>query len=276
MIYLLFVTYNVIVQLPQDLLRSEGDFRTIVFENSSADEIREANKEYCNSHHIGFETQSKNIGLSRAYNFVIKKYVGPDDWVLLLDSDTHIDNHYLDQIPDLIKSNKAAVYSPININQRTQTIDSPKLFKKGFFLSSVPVALHPGDVAQFNGINNGLLVKGSVFKEVGYYDERIFVYFSDAYLFFQLVEKGIPVAIVDYRNLCDFSVTNPDKKAIVHRIGMMKKDAKIFYKIVYKTWKRPGRAWLHYWAFFFKKAKESAAITKKRYFFSYLFAKRAK
>ena len=71
MIYVLVVAYNHEIKLKQ--LGSE--FKQVVFDNSTNIDIRKKNEQYCKENGFYYETVGENIGLPKAYNYVIKKYL---------------------------------------------------------------------------------------------------------------------------------------------------------------------------------------------------------
>ena len=273
-INVLLVSFNSVLDLKEDFLNLPIGFRLIVFDNSTDIEIRKKNQKYCLDHHVIYLTANTNVGLSKAYNQVIQKYLTSNDYLLFLDYDTTIGKDYFELIQKVLTQTQYDVYSPININSKTKKIDSPKLFKDEKVLTSKDTDLTADTYDFFNSINNGLVVKGSIYSKIGLYNESLFVYFVDANFFVNLFRAKIRTKIIPYRNMCDFSLSNPDKKSLKNRLSLIKRDGKIYYSLIYKDHLLLGR--MHYCLFFIKKALECSRITKKRYFFSYLSTKKAK
>ena len=72
MIYALIVVYNKKCENSssiQDIIKYNPDINIIVYDNSEMDY---GNKEFCKKNNIIYFTQNKNVGISRAYNYVIR------------------------------------------------------------------------------------------------------------------------------------------------------------------------------------------------------------
>lgn len=280
MIYILFVIYQSKFVLKEEYSSlSHNDYRIVVFDNSFEKNYLEANKEYCLTHNIHYLTEGKNIGLSKAYNRVIKDYIKEDDYLMILDADSNIEVSYLLSLKENLIPNhpEVEVFSPININSKTKEIDSPLKITFNPFFNSTKVDFKENNYDYFKVINNGLLIKGSALKKINGFDENIFLYFSDSYLSFVLYEKGIKTFVTDYQNNCEFSFDYLEHKALKRRLRLMKRDGRYFYKTIYRRLGKPSILGLiHYQLFSIKKAKECSSTTSKKYFLSYLFSGKEK
>jgi GT2 family glycosyltransferase len=280
MIYILFVIYQSKFVLKEKYFSlNNNDFHVVVFDNSFEKNYLEENQEYCLTHNIHYLTEGKNIGLSKAYNRVIKDYIKEDDYLMILDADSNIEVSYLLSLKEnLIPTHREIeVFSPININSKTKEIDSPLKITFNPFFNSTKVDFKENNYDYFKVINNGLLIKGSALKKIGGFDENIFLYFSDSYLSFALYEKGIKTFVTDYQNNCEFSFDYLEHKALKRRLRLMKRDGRYFYKTIYRRLGKPSILGLiHYQLFSIKKAKECSSTTSKKYFLSYLFSGKEK
>lgn len=280
MIYILFVIYQSKFVLKEKYFSlNNNDFHVVVFDNSFEKNHLEANQKYCLTHNIHYLTEGKNIGLSKAYNRVIKDYIKEDDYLMILDADSNIEVSYLLSLKENLIPNhpEVEVFSPININSKTKEIDSPLKITFNPFFNSTKVDFKENNYDYFKVINNGLLIKGSALKKIGGFDENIFLYFSDSYLSFALYEKGIKTFVTDYQNNCEFSFDYLEHKALKRRLRLMKRDGRYFYKTIYRRLGKPSILGLiHYQLFSIKKAKECSSTTSKKYFLSYLFSGKEK
>jgi GT2 family glycosyltransferase len=280
MIYILFVIYQSKFVLKEKYFSlNNNDFHVVVFDNSFEKNYLEENQEYCLTHNINYLTEGKNIGLSKAYNRVIKDYIKEDDYLMILDADSNIEVSYLLSLKEnLIPTHREIeVFSPININSKTKEIDSPLKITFNPFFNSTKVDFKENNYDYFKVINNGLLIKGSALKKINGFDENIFLYFSDSYLSFALYEKGIKTFVTDYQNNCEFSFDYLEHKALKRRLRLMKRDGRYFYKTIYRRLGKPSILGLiHYQLFSIKKAKECSSTTSKKYFLSYLFSGKEK
>lgn len=280
MIKILFVVYQTKISLSTDFLAlTSNGFSILVFDNSFDKEYLNYNREYCESNHITYLTEGKNIGLSKAYNQVIGQYINDDDHLMILDADTSVDAGYLLNLKNEITPNhpQVEVFSPININRKTEEVDSPLKIRFHPFFGSERVDLKKDCYDFFKVINNGILIKGSALKKIGGFDDNIFLYFSDSYLSFALYEKGIKTLVVDYKNFCDFSFDRLDHAALKKRLKLMKKDGRYFYHLIYARMNKPKiLGFIHYQMFCVKKAIECSRNTSMKYFLSYLFSGKEK
>ncbi len=280
MIYILFVIYQSKFALKEEYSSlNTNDFQVIVFDNSFEKTYLEENQKYCLAHNIHYLTEGKNIGLSKAYNRVIKDCIKEDDYLMILDADSNIEVSYLLSLKENLIPNhpEVEVFSPININSKTKEIDSPLKITFNPFFNSTKVDFKENNYDYFKVINNGLLIKGSALKKINGFDENIFLYFSDSYLSFALYEKGIKTFVTDYQNNCEFSFDYLEHKALKRRLRLMKRDGRYFYKTIYRRLGKPSILGLiHYQLFSIKKAKECSSTTSKKYFLSYLFSGKEK
>lgn len=280
MIKILFVIYQTRVSLSPDFLALTGKgFSVSVFDNSFKEEYLSYNREYCERNHITYLTEGKNIGLSKAYNQFIDLYVKDNDYLMILDADTSVDEGYLLRLKNEIIPDhpQVEVFSPININRKSGETDSPLKIRFHPFFGSETVDLKQDCYDFFKVINNGILIKGDALRKIGGFDDNIFLYFSDSYLSFALYEKGIRTLVVDYRNLCDFSFNRLDHAALKKRLKLMKKDGRYFYRLIYRRMNKPKLlGFIHYQMFCIKKAIECSRNTSAKYFLSYLFSGKEK
>lgn len=270
MLYILLVLYN---ELVTDRFTSfiSNSSKVIIFDNSIDGKIRKSNKSKCNDLGYFYETLNYNCGLSKSYNYILKKYITDNDRILILDSDTSIKNDILPLIFDVIQTDKFLVYTTKNFDSVQKYMDSPKEIKNKFLYLSKPYIDKKSKYLMT--INNGLLVSGKIFEEIGYYDERIFLYFSDSLFCIKLEKSKIPMGILDYQNYCHFSFHHLDAKSLRKKLQLMKKDANVFYKIIYSS---RLKSCLHYLLFNIKKSLECNKNFKFYYFAYFFFSGRQK
>lgn len=274
MLYILFVIYNKKIIKNKIFDKKSKDVKFIIFDNSTDVFTINENKKFANEFDYIYYSSGKNIGLSKAYNLIIKNILKDDDWILILDDDTSLDDKYVDVVLNRIKESNSLVFSPINIERKSNKIDSPKIFVNSKILKSQEIELHDHDLNYYNSINNGTVISKKVFDIIGFYDEDLFVYFTDAYFYAMLFINNIKTEIIDYKNFCDFSIRASNYKEIKNRLKIIKKDACVFYKIIYKKLNRPYMGKIHYYLFFAKKTIECSKQTSFLYFFPYLFTKK--
>ncbi len=135
---------------------------------------------------ITYYHDPENSGVSKAYN------VGADharkaqkEWVLLLDQDTTLPPEILGQYEMTVLQNpEKKLVVPI-LQLQNGKIFSPcrYKFKRGFYLDKISPGVH--SLYQFSPVNSGILVSLSAFFEVGGYNEKVKLDFSD----FQFIER---------------------------------------------------------------------------------------
>lgn len=276
MLYILFVIYNKEIIKNKIFDITSKDVNFIVFDNSNNIFIANRNKKFANENNYLYYSFGNNVGLSKAYNLIIKEVLKDEDYLLILDDDTNLDDKYVNIVLNRIKESSSLVFSPINVNKSDNSIDSPKLFIDSRLLKSINVELNDKDKNFYNSINNGTVISKKVFDIIGLYDENLFVYFTDAYFYSMLFINNIKTEIIDYKNICDFSIRSSDHKDLKKSLKAIKKDAYVFYSLIYKKMKRPMMSKIHYYLFFIKKSIECSKQTSFLYFFSYLFTRKTK
>ncbi len=276
MLYILSVVYDKQIKDSKIFEYKSEDVRHILFDNSEDPVLISKNTEFAWKHDCIYYGFGYNCGLSKAYNLVIKENLKDGDFLMILDDDTSLDDSYVSLVLNRIRQSDSLVFSPININGRDNSIDSPKVFGDSRMLKSHSILLHDKDKELYNSINNGTVVSKKAYDIIGPYDEDLFVYFTDAYFYAMLYIHDIKTEIIDVRNICDFSIRSTDHRKIVHRLKIIKKDGYHFYRTIYKKMGRPLLGKMHYHLFFFKKAIECSRQTCFLHFFSYLFTIKAK
>lgn len=275
MIYVLIVIYNnKIEELPIFSYKSQN-VSFVLFDNSTKDDCLNHNKEFASQRNYEYITHNKNMGLCLAYNEIIKTHLTNDcDWLLILDDDSTISSDYLSLVEERTKTSTSLFFSPINIDKTTNKIDSPLIFKKGFLLRHKHINLNDKDSNLFISINNGSVISKKAFDEIGLYPENLFIYFSDTYFYHIACLKGIKTEIIDYKNICCFSASSHDYKGQKRHLQLLKPDAKVYFKEVYKEFGHPHRWFLHYSLFMLLHVFLACVNTNFIYFFPYLFAKK--
>lgn len=270
MVYCLSVLYN---SLWNQSFFPYG-FREIVFDNSTQKEIQILNQKRARASGVIYITQGTNVGLAKAYNFVFQTFLSSDDWLVILDSDNAISETYFAEVNQAIRSNEYLAYTPINIDNLSRKIDSPRKIVNKFLFTSSQTSKKDVSPGFLMTINNGFLVSKKAFDKVGGYNENLFLYFVDSCFSMSLYFNKIQIGILNYKNECDFSFHKLPYKKLKNKLSLMKSDASVYYRWLYQKTEHPLRYILHYLFFNIKKSAECAKATSFKYFFSYLFARR--
>lgn len=216
------VTYFPNVDLLCSLINSvlkQGVALVYVFDNT--DDINTANKIKILCENLGskYINKGQNIGLSKAYNFLLKEY--PCDWALLLDQDTTLGNDYVQVFKEILGS----LHKPDKVI---------RIGAEGYYILDVFKLKY---IWTFFCQNTGTFLNVKLFNKVGEFDEDLFMYHVD-------VEHCLRSWRNGYRVLCspylycfhNMSITTFSTSAPLKSRNIFKKDITLFikkYKFIY-------------------------------------------
>ncbi len=174
--------------------QSWQDFQLIVVDNGSSDDsVQVIKKIFPKADIIQLE---KNIGFAPAVNLGIEK--AQSEYIFLLNNDTQVDNHCLQQIVKTADQKKDyALFAVKMIN----FYDHQKIDSAGAYITSVGHANGFGwqqsDGDQYNQAGavmlvsgGGALIRKEVFTKIGLFDDRYFAYFEDVDLCLRAILAG--------------------------------------------------------------------------------------
>lgn len=172
MIYAIIVIYNKSCENSltlQYLCNNDSKINVIVYDNSEKDFN---NYVYCLNRGWKYITCNKNVGLSVAYNTVIKSLsINKDDYIMILDDDTHLNDNYLNEALNLTKYGEYDVLLPIVKAGKFILSPSNVKFKCGSRVVKDVSELIP---SQITAINSGMIIKRNVYNYI-LYDESLFL-----------------------------------------------------------------------------------------------------
>ncbi len=207
-----------------------------IYDNSPSSLVSKNQTQHhdCNIHYVHDKT---NPGVSKAYNEGCKLAKELDKkWLLLLDQDTKFENNalikYYQSVNDNIDIN---LFAPILISSDSRTIYSPcrYLFNRGFSFKQIEVGKHT--FKQKSVLNSGLLINTEIFGQVGGYNEKLKLDFSD----FEFIDR--------YRKICnifcvvnctlthELSSTEQDLEKLLNRFRIYCESSKIIAKVNFDT-----------------------------------------
>lgn len=191
-----------------------------IWDNSLNLEIAEFNKSYIYDHDIYYHTSGKNKALSIIYNDFINKY--KDDYLLILDDDSEINDKYIDEVIKLLNNDIFYVGVPKIISQLGEMYSPAKFgLVKGKHFKSIHCGFHNNLTA----ISSGIIINCNkiITKEV-LFDENLNLYGIDTDFFVSLNKKQIPIYVLDVNINHDLSIFNVEaKKTKKYRfLNMMK------------------------------------------------------
>ncbi|MBI2600843.1 glycosyltransferase family 2 protein [Candidatus Daviesbacteria bacterium] len=186
------------------------DILIFVVDNASGDGL---GKELESRKDVNFIQNTENLGYAGGNNVGIKKAIEEGvDYVFILNPDATVDKRAIE-----ILVNKANALNADLLNPKIYFSNSNKIWFAGKKFDKANVlGLHIGmdeedhgqyskDVESEDITGAALFVKAEVFKKIGYFDDRYFLYYEESDFGFRAKEAGfkimyIPEAIVYHRN----------------------------------------------------------------------------
>ncbi|MEM6523615.1 MAG: glycosyltransferase family 2 protein [Bacteroidota bacterium] len=171
-------------------------FKLVLSDNSPDDSLKSLEGI---SPFIEYQFNEGNLGFGKAHNKVIRKYINCSKYHLVLNPDVYFDKDTLEFLVNYLEINSdvgqvmpKVLYPNGDIQYLCKLLPTPlDLFLRRFF-PSFPGASHRNDLYELRktGYNRRInvpylsgcfmLLRNSVLKEVGLFDERIFMYIEDA------------------------------------------------------------------------------------------------
>jgi|GEM_PF-2231596 len=240
------------------------------FDNSTNEKLQRENEDFCRKNGLIYETRHANVGLPVAYNSILKKYITPEDWIIIFDQDTPLPEEYFMKAEECRDSGRALAYMPFF-----------KLFRPGKYGPNVIRKVSTFSIYKNHstehmrgyllGINSCTLFSGKVFEKIGYFNENLLLDYVDDDIFFRMAVAGIPSETIDIVMTQNFftNAKNPLKK-ILKRFRNIKRDGRVFFRAPY--FKRPLNKFL-YLKEMFKFEVKFALKNNVFYFFPLLFCR---
>lgn len=214
-----------------------GTNKIYVCDNSTNDEIKSYNKNYCIEQNFTYVDMQGNFGLPKAYNEAISLIEkNPQNWILILDQDTELSSDFLEKYETAIKNNPdKKIFAPVI--KDSVGIMSPSL-KKGMGFAHSQLIDFNKEISNYSFINSGLCVNSMIFETVQY-DENMFLDMVD-YDFIENVRKKIGTEIFyviqDLKIYQNFSgVTKNSLQSDIIRFKILIKDQTYYYKKNYNN-----------------------------------------
>ena len=226
MVYAIIVLYNKSIldsNTYNSIKRRNNRIKLIVFDNSTMDY---GNKELCKENNIDYLTTNENIGLSRAYNYIIDKYNFKDnDYIIILDDDTQLNEEYIEEAQAIARENKKSVSLPlimasdrmispvkVTFNCRIKTVEDINSIKP----------------EKISAINTGMVLKANIFKKIKY-NEKLFLDYVDHDFMKQVRNEKIDINIM--HSIINQNFSRFQKSGIhsdMTRFKIFKKDYKVY------------------------------------------------
>lgn len=206
----------------------------VVFDNSTKDY---RNSNYCKDMGYRYCTLHNNVGLSKAYNYVVDNVKRDEtDYFLILDDDTELSSDYLDEAVKLAATSNYDVNIPVVKTEKF--ILSPTYLLYGCRAVQIE---NFEDIRydKLTAINSGMIVRGTVYEKIRY-DENLFLDMVDHDFMIQVKEAGYSVNVMEseiHQNYSREMITSID--SAVFRFGLYKKD-------MYKFCVKYGKLWFYF------------------------------
>lgn len=197
----------------------------IVFDNS----IENFNNgEYCKKYNIEYYTLNKNLGLSKAYNYVVERLNKNDnDYIIILDDDTDLNINYFKEVFEKIKIKKYDVMLPI-VKSNNQIISPSNVqfqcrVKRINEISKI-------DYRNITAINSGMIVRLSLYNQIQY-SEDMFLDYVDHDFMKKVRTLNLNIHILNSEIDQNFSRNQKGSlKGELFRFNIYKKDFRIYCK----------------------------------------------
>lgn len=225
MLYAVIVLYNkkCSESVTLETLKSyQNKINIIIFDNSEKDF---KNKEYCEKAGYIYYSFEKNMGLSKAYNYVISKLEKKDnDYIMILDDDTELNENYIEEVLEKISLDYDLLI--------------PHILAKNILLSPSKVTNYGrvksvADTSSLNennitAINSGMVVKLSLYDTI-HYNESLFLDYVDHDFMHQARQNHAKYFILSSSIYQNYSrQSKPSLNSALHRFAIFKKDFKTY------------------------------------------------
>jgi rhamnosyltransferase len=203
---------------------TKNEVKFVVFDNSDKEQYYELNQKQVSDNNWEYISLKQNIGLSKAYNYVISRY--EFNWICLLDQDSRLSINF---IPETIKS--------VSLNSRVllhvpkvyadNKVISPAILKKLKVKSSIDYEI---PIEKMTAINSGMVINKKVFSNIGLYNERIFLDLVDHNFIMNFRSNFSSYILMENSIKQDFSEVTNSKESSFARLKIYKKDLKEYCK----------------------------------------------
>ena len=241
MMYALIVIYNKACENSETLnsiYKWKDKIEIVIFDNSTKSNNNQA---YCQREEILYFTEKKNLGLSKAYNYVIDRLsLNDDDYIIILDDDTVLSDEYIEEVLRSQHLDKDILLPIVRCNDKIISPTNIK-FKCG---SKIVKSIKDLKFDNMSAINSGMVICGRVFKNIRY-NEDLFLDCVD-HEFMRMVRNN-KFSIYLLKNGIIQNFSRNEKPAIENALFRFK-----LYKADFKKYCKINNATLYYYLSIFK------------------------
>lgn len=226
----IIVLYNSLISDSKAFETLKNDNLDIFFLDNSTDQsCIDKNVELSKTMNCKYYNMGGNIGLSKAYNFIIDELKNNYDYnyMLLSDDDTLYTEEFQNLLVEEVKKNRYQVILPTIVDSLDGVVASP------IKLTGIPLVRYKegskNPPKRIEGINSGTCVRLDAFDN-WHYNENIFLYFVDTDFFQNNVNKNkLSYTILPCVIKQNFSSSEEFNDNSIKRLEMVLDDAKRFF-----------------------------------------------
>jgi len=217
------------------------NFEVVVVDNNSSDgSLEQAKKSFSRANFI---KNSENFGFSRGNNvgirWALEKFA---DYILILNNDTVLEKTTLSELVQSMQKNESAgIISPVVLSADNQSV----WFAGGIIDWHKMKTSHIYEIKSDSPYSSeyisgcAMFVKKDVFKKIGIFDERFFLYYEDTDFSMRAKKAGFDLLIVPAAHIKHLEQSNSKNKLKTYWLvlsGLM-----FFYTY------SPNRLWLFFY-----------------------------
>ncbi|MHC3376341.1 glycosyltransferase [Ligilactobacillus equi] len=229
MIFFIVILYNKCID-DSDVLeffknRNDKNDNICIFDNSQKDY---GNRKVAEARGWIYISKGKNVGISKAYNFSIRKIIeefNAVEYFMMLDDDSSLNEEYLNYVTNYIQKHNFDIAVPI-VESNNLILSPCNVNRFGRITQMNKVS----NISQISAINNGMVIRKTVF-DVIMYNENLFVDYVDHDFCRKAREHSFKIDILDYKLKHNMSVvdnTIPFQSRL-QRFRIYVNDLKIYY-----------------------------------------------
>lgn len=149
----------------------------ILFDNSTKDYN---NKQYCEENNIKYYSLDKNVGLSKAYNYVLNDIkLSNEHYLLILDDDTILNEEFFDEVFSEIIKCENDVLLPI-VKSNNQIISPSNII--GDCRVKGLKKISDLNMNNVTAINSGMVVRTSIYSNIKYNEDMFLDYVDHEFM----------------------------------------------------------------------------------------------
>ena len=187
----IIVTYNTGENIRNVIKSLEKQVsQIIIVDNGSDEKTKNILNTFLNKGSIDIIYNEDNYGIAKALNIGVNKALEyKSDWILTLDHDSILDKNMISDMLNLYnrlsseEKNKIGILAP-------EIIDTS--INKSYYY--VEGNLEYNKVKHV--IQSGALIKSNVFSDIGYFKEKLFIYFVDLEFCYELLNNGYDILMI--------------------------------------------------------------------------------